>query len=33
MQGQTIRRLVEKLNDTCARALEQAAVFAAARSD
>lgn len=33
MQGQTIRRLVEKLNNTCARALEQAAVFAAARSD
>ncbi|MED5433008.1 MAG: type VI secretion system ATPase TssH [Pseudomonadota bacterium] len=33
MQGQTIRRLVEKLNNTCARALEQAAVFAAARRD
>ena len=33
MQGQTIRRLVEKLNNTCAKALEQAAVLAAARSD
>ncbi|MCG8393275.1 MAG: type VI secretion system ATPase TssH, partial [Pseudomonadales bacterium] len=33
MQGDSVRRLLEKLNTTCARALEQAAVLAAARSD
>ncbi|MDX1804794.1 MAG: type VI secretion system ATPase TssH [Alcanivorax sp.] len=33
MQGQNLRRLLEKLNPTCAQAVEQAAVFAAARSD
>ncbi|MCH8542067.1 MAG: type VI secretion system ATPase TssH [Alcanivorax sp.] len=33
MQAGNMRRLLEKLNDTCAAALEKAAVMAAARSD
>ena len=33
MHAGNMRRLLEKLNDTCARALENAAVMAAARSD